>query len=197
MLFSCREILFQLSLEVFQCTGHCTLQKFSFGVMSHTPLVLKNAFLGIWRKASSYAGLAASSEAPVLVLSSNPSLLPQMRQGRKWVYNYVFCRHSEACASDNHKKSCLLRWFQKAVYTQRKVRKAEVSVVISGIDEEQMISFPHESNPLWSPDRLAKGLWQWPSPVSTSDSAGLVLAPPCFLQNLGYNKTLLVCPDEV
>lgn len=47
VLCSWGEIVFQLTLEVLQCAGHCTLQKFSFGVMSHTPLALKNAFLGV------------------------------------------------------------------------------------------------------------------------------------------------------
>lgn len=72
----------------------------------------------------------------------------------------MFCRHGEACTSDNHKKRCLLGWFQKAVCTQRKVRINLVSVVISGVDEEQMVSFPQDSNLLWSPAGLEKGLWQ-------------------------------------
>lgn len=94
----------------------------------------------------------------MLVLSSNPSLLHKRGRRRNEFYNDVFCRHSEACASDNHKKRCLLGRFQKAVYTQRKVRINLVSVVISGTDEEQMVSFPQGSNLVWSPAGLAKEL---------------------------------------
>lgn len=171
--------------------------------MSHTQPPLKNAFLVIRREASSCAGLAASSEAPVLVLSSNPSLLPQMRQGRKWVYNDVFCRHGETCASDNCKKSCLLERLQKAVCTPKEGKNnPEVSIVITGADEEQTISFPQESNRLWSPAGLAKGLWQPPPPVSTLDLAGLVLAPPWLFpkpriqQNTAWLPPWHLRPDQ-
>lgn len=172
-LFSWGEILLQPNLEVLQYTRHCTLQKFSFGVMSHILLLLKSEFLSIWRKASGCAGLAASSEAPVLVLNSSLSLLSQMRQGRKWVYNDVFCRRGETGASHNHKKSCLLWWFQRLSTHKGRYGKSKVSVGINGTHKEQMIPFPQESNPLWSPAGLAKWLWLWPPPVSPSDVAGL------------------------
>lgn len=73
---------------------------------------------------------------------------------------------------------CLDSFRRLSVCTPKEGKnKPEVSVVITDTDEEQTISFL-ESNHLWSPAGLAKGLWQRPTPVSTFDLAGLVLAPP-------------------